>query len=178
MRKIRATHRSKVMALLEERLEFERAAVELYAAVLDKLESRGGAFDSVRAHLRCILEEERAHEEWLAEQLSALGGTIDAAAPPRVRGEWRRIGDQVLAAHDPADLFVALREVEMLDSAGWELLRELAERAQDDEARAAFGQRAREEAEHLLFVNRMAAILGNSELLDEALTTIEEPVIA
>ncbi len=176
MRKVRATHRTKVIALLSERLEFERAAGELYAAVLDKLALLGGPFESARAHLRRIREEEKAHEEWLEEQLRSLGGG-DAEAPLDVRAAWRQIAGTLHGTSDPARLFAALREAELLDSGGWELLREIADRAHDDEAREAFDQRLREEQQHLLFVNRLAAVFGSSDLLDETVTTIEEPVI-
>src|SRR3954463_11418465 len=73
MRKVTATHRSKVIGLLGDRLAFERAAVQLYGAALEML-GRRGPFAMVHAHLRRIREEEQAHQEWLEEMLLALGG--------------------------------------------------------------------------------------------------------
>ena len=178
MRKIRATHRSMVIALLRDRLDFERAVGALYSTVLQRLDPRGGPFDSVRAHLRRIREEEKSHEEWLEEQLRAIGGGRGEEEPPlTVRSELRRIGEQIDGTADPARLFAALRDAELADGAGWELLRELADRAQDGEARDAFDQRLSEEHQHMIFVNRMAAVFANSELLDKTLTTMDEPAI-
>ena len=57
---------------------------------------------------------------------------------------------------------------------GWELLLELADRAQDDEAREAFRQRLEEEQEHFRFVSHLAAVSTGSRILDETVITLED----
>ena len=176
MRKVGATHRSKVISLLNERLAFERAALQIYGGVLEKLRSFGGPYQSVQARLRLIREEERAHEEWLQEQLRALGGGPDGESDGllRVKAESRRIEGAMMVEHDPAALFRLLLGLEVSDVGGWELLLELADRAQDDEAREAFRQRLEEEQEHFRFVSHLAAVSTGSRILDETVITLED----
>ena len=176
MRTVSRTHRSKVVELLIERLAFERATIKLYDTILEKLRPRGGPYASVKAHLRHIREEEKAHEDWLEEQLQTLGGDahVETDRSLLVRREWRRIEEDAGGDQEPADLFHALLNAEVIDNAGWELLLELADRAHDGEAREAFQQRLHEEQEHLLFVSHIAAVFARSGVLDETVTTLEE----
>ena len=174
MRQVGATHRHKVIELLSERLAFERAAVNLYQAVLGRLAGRGGPYESVKAHLRHICEEEKEHQEWLEGQLSALGDDGTPVGVLRIQGELRRMEEAVSGELEPAQLFRALLDAEAADNAGWELLVELAERAQDEEARDAFQQRLHEEQEHFLFASHIAAVFASSEILDETVTTLED----
>jgi len=176
MRKVGAMHRSKVICLLAERLAFERAAVKLYDGVLERLRSRGGPYHTVQAHLRRIREEEKAHEEWLEEQLRQLGGETGPEGERllEVRREARRREDVLLGDPEPAQLFRQLLAAEVSDVGGWELLLEIAGRAQDDEARDAFQQRLHEEQEHFRFLCHIAAVFAGSEILDETVTTLED----
>lgn len=169
------THRSRVIELLGERLAFERAAGKLYDAVLEKLRSRGGPFESVRARLRFIREEEKAHQEWLEEQVQSLGGDPDRETDGSLllRAEWRLIAEETEGEHEPVELFQALLRAELLDNGGWEVLVELADRAQDEEARNALLQRLHEEQEHLLFVSHLVSVFARSELLDGAVNALE-----
>src|ERR1700687_5150541 len=176
MRKVGAMHREKVIGLLNERLAFERSAIELYDAVLEGLKPRGGPYATVRTHLRRIREEEKAHEEWLVEQVRALGGdpTVESNGFHRVQGQGRRARDDLAGAHEPARLLHAPLDTEARDNAAWELRLELATRAQDEEACEAFAQRLHEEQEHLLMISHMAAVVARSEILDETVTTLED----
>ena len=166
MRKVGAVYRSKVIGLLGERLSFERASVRLYDAALERLQARGGPFEAVLAHLRRVREEEKSHEEWLEENLRLLGGAPDKVASPR--------RDLALGDPDPAQLFHLLLAEKISNLGGWEVLVELAERAQDGEARREFRQRLDEEQEHFRFLSRTAAIFTRSDLLDETVTTLED----
>jgi hypothetical protein len=176
MRRLAAKNRSKVIDLLIERLEFERASVERCDLVLEALRPRGGPWASILGHLRLIREEEKEHEEWLEEQVKALGGDPheESDAVRALLNEWRLIIEGEMSSPDPAHLFQALLKAELLDNGGWELLLALAEQANDEEASQAFRQRLHEEQEHLLFVGRIVARLARSEVLDEAVTLMEE----
>jgi bacterioferritin (cytochrome b1) len=175
MRTVSRTHRSKVIELLSERLAFERASVKLYEAILQRLRPRGGPFESVQARLRLIREEEKSHQEWLEEQVRTLGGDpeLETDGSLLVRAEWRRIAEDSESDHEPARLFQALLNAELFDNAGWELLVELADRAQDEEARDAFLQRLHEEQEHLLFVSHLASVFARNEVLDTTVDALE-----
>ena len=125
---------------------------------------------------RHIREEEKAHEEWLEEQLRQLGGETGPEGERllEVRREARRREDVLLGDPEPAQLFRQLLAAEVSDVGGWELLLEIAGRAQDDEARDAFQQRLHEEQEHFRFLCHIAAVFAGSEILDETVTTLED----
>lgn len=167
MRKIGAMHRSKLIGLLAARLASERAAGGLYESVLHRLRTRGGPYQLVMAHLRRMREEEKEHEEWLEEQLRLLGGDVRPdLEDPR--------NDAVMRGSEPAQLLRLLLEAEVADAGGWELLVEIASRAQDDEAREAFEQRLHEEQEHFRLLCHMAAVLTGNEIIDETVTALED----
>src|SRR3989442_5282987 len=80
MDKLAKKNVGKVIDLLSERLAFERAAVKLYDTLHARL--RVATDPALRALLEQIehdRDEEKEHEEWLEEQIRALGG--DAHAP-------------------------------------------------------------------------------------------------
>ena len=108
--------------------------------------------------------------------MRALGGDPSAENDGffLVNGAWRRIDEDAAADAEPVWLFHVLLSAEVIDNVGWELLLELADRAQDDEAREAFQQRLHEEQQHLLLVSHLAAVFARGEALDEALTTLED----
>src|SRR5438105_10317081 len=75
MKKLAAKNLGRVLDLLNERLAFERAGVKLYDTILARMRSSGdprvqGMLDGLQ-HNR---DEEKAHEEWLEDQIRALGG--------------------------------------------------------------------------------------------------------
>ena len=175
MRTVMETHRTRMIELLGERLAFERAAGKLYDAVLEKLHPRGGPFESVQARLRFMREEERAHQEWLEEQVRALGGDPERETGGSLvlRGEWRRIAGEIEGDQEPIQLFHALLRAELLDTGGWEVLVELAGSAQDEEAREALTQRLHEEQEHLLFVRHLVSVFAPVAVLDTTTSALE-----
>ena len=59
----------------------------------------------------------------------------------------------------------ALLTAELVDNAGWQLLLELADEADDLEARQAFRRRLHEEEDHLIFTRRLVERLTRKELL-------------
>jgi bacterioferritin (cytochrome b1) len=173
MRKVGAMHRSRIIGLLAARLSFERASGRLYDSVLHRLRSRGGPYQMVLAHLRRIREEEREHEEWLDEQLHLLGEGLHVDEGVR-GGEEPRMDAVLRGDPEPAQLLRLLLEAEVADAGGWELLLEIAARAQDDEAREAFEQRLHEEQEHFRLLCHMAAVLTGNDIIDETVTALED----
>src|SRR2546426_5363578 len=75
MRKLAEKNRAKVIDLLTERLEFERAGVKLYDAILAKMDSSAqeevvAMIDPMREHRN----QEWQHEERLERWIRELGG--------------------------------------------------------------------------------------------------------
>jgi hypothetical protein len=177
MYKLGETDRARAIDLMSERLAFARAAVVLYDMVLERLRLRGGPYASVRGHLLVIREEKKAHEEWLEEQVRALGGDVDPTPGSALllRDEWVSIVEVLTDEVGPARLFQALLMTEVYDNGGWDQLVDLAAQADDEEAGDEFRQRLHEEQEHFLFVGRIVARLARNEILDQVVTTLEEP---
>ena len=99
-------------------------------------------------------EEEKEHEEWLEEQIRALGG--DAHSPSEhsilVQAESEGI-ERVMRRDDSiAHDFHALLTAELADNAGWDLLLQLADEFGDRKAKKEFKKRLHAEEKHLLFV--------------------------
>jgi hypothetical protein len=62
-------------------------------------------------------------------------------------------------------LFHALLTAELVDDSGWKLLLELADEAEDHEARRELQKRALEEEQHLIFIRSVVAALARREVL-------------
>lgn len=161
MNKLAQHNRDKLIDILSERLAFERAGVKLYDTVLMKMRDLN---DPVARRLFGSLEDfrrhEKEHEEWLEEQLRALGATAHEKTDlsDLVERESMGIEKVVKGDKDVAHLIHALLTAELVDNAGWELLLELADDADDDVARREFRKRLHEEEEHLAELRR--AMLG------------------
>jgi bacterioferritin (cytochrome b1) len=169
MDRLAALHRNELIDLLAERMAFERAGAELYDAIIEKIDrSHDSALLPLLDTLREHREQELEHEKWLAGQIRALGGDVDQKTD-RVRmieTESKGIKEVILGGDFvPAHLFHALLAAELLDNEGWELLLELADEADDDEARGAFADRLHEEEEHVLFARRAVVAFARREVL-------------
>ncbi|OLC76343.1 MAG: hypothetical protein AUH83_06480 [Deltaproteobacteria bacterium 13_1_40CM_4_68_19] len=167
MDKLAKKNVGKVIDLLSERLAFERAAVKLYDTLHARL--RVATDPALRALLEQIehdRDEEKEHEEWLEEQIRALGG--DAHAPTErsvlVRAESEGV-ERVMRRDDsiPHD-FHALLTAELADNAGWDLLVQIADEFGDSAAKKEFKKRLREEERHLLFVRKTLLELTKQEV--------------
>lgn len=162
-------NRPKVIDLLTERLTFERTGVQLYDAILRKMEqSNDPQIAKMIATMREHREHEKQHEEWLEAQVRKLGGDTNALTEMAklVKTESEGIGKVVLDGDpDIGHLFHALLAAELVDNAGWELLIELADEADDDEARRAFKKFLHEEEEHLIFVRRAVRGFARNQVL-------------
>jgi bacterioferritin (cytochrome b1) len=158
MKKLAEANRDKVIDLLSERLTFERASVKLYDAIIAKMQ-RSNDDNVMRMYdeMKRNRDEEKEHEEWLEEQIRALGGDTRAQtemsrlAHIETEGIERVVldGDNVVA-----HLFHALLSAELSDNAGWDLLVQIADDVGDREAKRAFKKRLHQEEDHLIFVRR------------------------
>ena len=167
MDKLAAKNAVKVVDLLNERLAFERAGVKLYDIVLARLRaSSDPSMKPLLERAQHFRDEEKEHEEWLEEQIRALGG--DAHTPTEhsvlVQRESQGVEQVVMRdssiAHDMHALLVA----ELADNAGWDLLVQLADEFGDSKAKKQFKKRLREEKEHLLFVRETVLELTRKDV--------------
>ena len=71
--------RTKVIDALNERLVFERAGVKLYDRIVTVMRSMSDENVSrMLPEMQQHRDEEKEHEEWLEEQIRALGGEPEA----------------------------------------------------------------------------------------------------
>jgi len=161
MEKLAQKNAARLIDLLSERLAFERAGVKLYDALLGRLRA------ATDPELRALLEptqlhrdEESEHQEWLEEQIRALGGDPHAPSEHSVLVQKEAEGIELVLLRDPsiAHDFHALLLAELADHAGWDLLVQLAVAFGDEPAQREFEKRLRQEEEHLRFVRE--ALLG------------------
>jgi bacterioferritin (cytochrome b1) len=168
MKKLAQHNRAKVVDILSERLAFERASVKLYDTVIGKMRALS---DPVSVRLIAPLEDfrghEKEHEEWLEEQLRALGADAmrESDSASLTLRESSGIEQVVLRDDDAVHLVHALLTAELSDNAGWELLLELAEEAEDDVARRELRKRLHQEEEHLAELRRAMISIVRKEIL-------------
>jgi bacterioferritin (cytochrome b1) len=167
MKKLAAKNLGRVLDLLNERLAFERAGVKLYEKVLLRMRNSGdpriaGMYERFQ-HNR---DEEKEHEEWLEEQIRALGGDPHAPSEKSILVKAESEGIEHVVMRDPNLLhdFHALLTAELADNAGWELLASLASEFGDRDAKKEFKNRLHEEEKHLLVVRAAVAELAKQEM--------------
>jgi bacterioferritin (cytochrome b1) len=170
MKELAEKNREKVIDLLNERLTFERAGVKLYDRVLEVM--RAGGDQNVNRMLDEMQEhrdEEKEHEEWLEEQIRAIGGDAHAQTEHSelVERESTGIEEVVMTDAKLPHLFHALLAAELVDNAGWDLLVALADEAGDREAKREFRKRLHQEADHLIFVRKAVQKFSMQEVLGE-----------
>jgi rubrerythrin len=127
-------------------------------------------FDRLVAQMQEFRDQEKEHEEWLEEQIRALGGDAHAETDKSqlIKIESQGIEKVVFEADgDVSHLFHAIFTAEMVDNAGWQLLLELADMADDDVARRAFSKRLHEEEDHLILMRRAVEGLARQEILTQ-----------
>jgi len=171
MRKLAEHDKTKVIDLLSERLAFERSSVKLYDAIIEKLETSNDdrAF-TILDELRLQRDHEQEHEEWLAQEIRALGGDprVTTELAELALRESKGIEDVILDGDDQLPhLLHGLLAAELNDNAGWDLLLALAEEAGDREAKRQFKKRLHEEQEHLAFVHLAVRRLAFRSVLGE-----------
>ena len=167
MKKLAAKNLGRVLDLLNERLAFERAGVKLYDTILARMRSSGDPrVKEVMAQIQQNRDEEKEHEEWLEEQIRALGGDDHAPSEKSILVQTEAEGIEHVVMRDPNLLhdFHALLTAELADNAGWELLVELASEFGDRDAKKEFKKRLHEEEEHLVLVRKAVMELSKQEM--------------
>ncbi len=172
-------NRPKVIDLLTARLTFERVGVKLYDAIIGKVQILGDAqaqrmLDQLQEHR----DEEKEHEEWLEEQIRALGADAHGTSEMSEleTRESKGIEDVILDGdNEISHLMHALLTAELADNAGWDLLVSLADEAGDRDAKKAFKKRLHEEEEHLIFARRAVVKLARREVLGEQVSMPTRP---
>jgi bacterioferritin (cytochrome b1) len=160
----------KVIDVLNERLAFERAGVKLYDRILDVM--KAAADENVLRMLPEMQkhrEEEKEHEEWLEDQIRFLGGDAhsDTERSVLVTRESKGIEEVVMSDAQLPHLLHALLAAELVDNAGWDLLVQIADEADDGEMKREFKKRLHEEEDHLLLVRKAMEKLSFQDVLGE-----------
>jgi len=167
MKKLAAKNLGRVLDLLNERLAFERAGVKLYDQIIARMKNSGDP--TMQKMMPQILQnraEEKEHEEWLEEQIRALGGDDHALSEKSILVKTESQGIEHVVMRDPNLLhdFHALLTAELADNAGWGLLVELAAEFGDRAAKKEFKQRLHEEEKHLVSVHDAVMELSKQEI--------------
>lgn len=170
MDKLARKNKAKVIDVLAERLQFERSSVKLYDKVLERM--RGSNEPRMAKMLEQMQEhrdQEKAHEEWLEDVIRSLGGDDKQLTEKAKLITEESKGIEQVIMHDPElpHLFHALLAAELVDNAGWDLLIELADEADDRVATKEFKKRLHEEEEHLILMREAVAKLAAHEVLGE-----------
>jgi rubrerythrin len=170
MKELAEKNPDKVIDLLNERLTFERAGVKLYDAIVGNMQ-RSGSPEVARMlpTMNVHRDQEKEHEEWLEAQIRKLGGDAHGKTEMSELITAESVGVERVVASDTnlVHQIHALLTAELVDNAGWELLLELADDADDDEARWDFRKRLHEEEEHLIFVRRAVVAFTRRTVLGQ-----------
>ena len=171
MEELARKNRERVIDVLTERLTFERSGVRLYDRIIERMRaSNDGAIAKMLDQMLEHRDQEKEHEEWLEEQVRSLGGDAHAQTEKARLVETESQGIEKVIFGERSglpDLFHALLAAELVDNAGWDLLVQLADEADDRKAKRAFKTRLHEEEEHLLFVRRAVERFSAREVLGE-----------
>jgi bacterioferritin (cytochrome b1) len=171
MKELAAKNKDKVIDLLNERLVFERSVVKLYDAILANMAgSNVPEIARMAPEMKEHRDQEKEHEEWLEEQIRALGGSAHQRTEMSdlIEAESSGVEKVVTSDKNLVHQMHALLTAELVDNAGWELLLELADDADDRDARREFRRRLHEEEEHLHFVRRAVIAFQRRSVLGQS----------
>lgn len=171
MHKLSQRNKQKLLDVLTERLNFERSGVKLYDSVIDKLQRANNSnLMPMMPQLKEHRNQEKEHDEWLERQIRELGGDASGETDLSrlIARESKGIEDAILDGDENImHQFHALLTAELVDNAGWDLLVQLADQADDDDVRRAFKKRLHEEEEHLELVRRAMEGFMRKAVLNE-----------
>lgn len=146
-----------------ERLAVETGGVEIYQALLAKLDD-----PALAPRLKQFMQHEAAHRELLAAYLDRLGvGARETPSARLAKHEGEAYLRLIAEAQTPAHLLHILLTVELMDESGWEMLIDLARDVGDEEMVRSFSGALRQEKEHLRGVRGMVAQLTRESMLVE-----------
>jgi bacterioferritin (cytochrome b1) len=178
MKQLAAKNKERVIDVLNERLTFERAAVKLYDSILANMRSSSSSevarmVGTTKDHR----DQEKEHEEWLEAQIRAMGGDAHAKTEMSelITEESAGVEKVITEDKDLVHQMHGLLTAELVDNAGWELLLELADDADDAEARREFRRRLHEEEEHLIFVRRAVVAFARRNVLGQTVPLPASP---
>ncbi len=178
MQKMAQRNKTKLLDLLSERLCFERSSVKLYDKVLERMRSaKEPMIAKMLEQMQEHRDQEKEHEEWLEGCIRDLGGDDrQITDKARLVQEMSKGIEQVIM-HDAElpHLFQALLAAELVDNAGWDLLVELADEADDRATVKEFKKRLHEEEEHLILMREAMAKLSAHEVFGQALQMPTSP---
>jgi rubrerythrin len=176
--KLAKKNKDKVIDVLCERLCFERSGVKLYDKILERMQrSSEPNIKKMLEPMREHRDQEKEHEEWLEECIRKLGGDDKKLTEKAklVTEESKGIESVVMKDPELPHLFHALLAAELVDNAGWDLLVQLADEADDTPAKKEFKKRLHEEEEHLILMREAIKKLSLHEVLGEKLQMPTEP---
>ena len=178
MDKLAKKNKEKVLDMLCERLCFERSGVKLYDKILERMqESKEPNIRKMLDQMQEHRDQEKEHEEWLEACIRKLGGD-DKKLTEKARlvtEESKGIEEVVMKDPQLPHLFHALLAAELVDNAGWDLLCQIADEADDTPAKKEFKKRLHEEEEHLILMREAMKKLAMHEVLGERLQMPTEP---
>jgi len=162
-------NRDALVDKLCERLAVETGGVDIYKAVIDKMDDA-----DIINRLQRFMRDEAQHCELLARYLDTLGVATretPSARLARLEGEayLKLIGE----AQTPAQVLNILLTVELMDENGWEMIIDLGRDLHDDELVHTLNAALRDEKEHLRGVRGMLAVMNRTLMTGPA---AEEPV--
>jgi rubrerythrin len=178
MDKLGQKNKDKVIDMLAERLQFERSGVKLYDAVIKKMQSsREPSVTKMLDQMQEHRDQEKEHEEWLEECIRQLGGDDKQMTEKArlIQQESKGIEEVIMKDAEIPHLFHALLAAELVDNAGWDLLVQLADEADDNKAKRDFKKRLHEEEEHLILVRETMKKFAAHEVLGEKLQMPAQP---
>jgi bacterioferritin (cytochrome b1) len=178
MKELIEKNKDKVIDVLNERLTFERSGVKLYDAIVGNMQrSKNAEIARMLAPMRAHRDQEKEHEEWLEEQIRALGGDAHGQTEMSelITAESAGIEKVVTGDQNLVHQMHALLTAELVDNSGWELLLELADDADDADARREFRRRLHEEEEHLIFMRRAVVAFARRSVLGQAVLLPASP---
>lgn len=178
MQKMAQKNKAKLLDLLSERLCFERSGVKLYDKVIERMRSAKEPMitkmiDQMQEHR----DQEKEHEEWLEGCIRELGGDDKQLTPKARLVQEMSKGIEQVVMNDAQlpHLFQALLAAELVDNAGWDLLVELADEADDRATVKEFKKRLHEEEKHLVLMREAMAKLSAHEVLGQPLQMPTSP---
>jgi bacterioferritin (cytochrome b1) len=176
--KLAKKNKDKVIDVLCERLCFERSGVKLYDKILERMrQSKEPAITKMLEQMQEHRDQEKEHEEWLEDCIRKLGGDDKKMTEKAklVTEESKGIEEVIMKDPQLPHLFHALLAAELVDNAGWDLLVQLADEADDTQAKRDFKKRLHEEEEHLILMREVMKKLSLHEILGERLQMPTQP---
>lgn len=155
-----------------ERLAVETGGVEIYQAVLRKLDD-----PALAPRLEHFMKEEARHRDLLAAYLDRLGVQERETPSARLaRHEGQAYLQLVEEAETPTQLMNILLTVELMDENAWEMIINIGRDIHDEEMVRTLQGALKEEKEHLRGVRGMVAQMTREMVLTAEAGAAYEPV--